>query len=231
MQAYTLDSVAFGYPGRPVFRDLSLTIHRSGVTALVGNNGSGKSTLLSLLAGIENPHAGRVRAHLPDRPALVVQQSAAAAAFPVTVRGAVSMGRWGRAGLVRPLSRSDRRAVERAMDRMDIRSLAAHPLGELSGGQRQRALVAQGLAQEARILLLDEPDAGLDQYARELITEVLRIEAARGVTVVQATHDLVRARAAEHCLLLAGGQASEHGNPRNVSAGNGIRFEQSPDFP
>lgn len=231
MQAYTLESVAFRYPGREVFRDLSITIERAALTALVGDNGSGKSTLLSLLAGVGKPHAGRVQAHLPGRPALVVQQSAAAGAFPVTVRGAVAMGRWGRAGLAGRMTRGDRQAVERAMERMDIRSLAAEPLGELSGGQRQRALVAQGLAQEAQVLLLDEPDAGLDEHARELIGQALQAEAARGVTVVEATHDLARARAAQHCVLLAGGRATAHGVPGDPLPDSGNGFEQRLNFP
>ena len=231
MKAYTLESVGFGYPGRSVFRNLSLSVERSAVTVVVGNNGSGKSTLLSLLAGIQKPHAGRVHAHVPGMPALVVQQSAAAAAFPITVRGAVMMGRWGKAGLTGRLTGDDKRAVERAMERMDIRCLAAEPLGELSGGQRQRALVAQGLAQDAQVLLLDEPDAGLDEHARDLIAEALQAEAARGVTVVQATHDLVRARTAEHCVLLAAGRAAGHGSAREVLDGNGFRFDRSPDFP
>ena len=230
MQAFTVESVAFGYPGRTVFSDLSLVIPGGALTALVGSNGAGKSTLLSLLAGIEKPHAGRVRVHLPGRPALVVQHSAAAEGFPVTVRGVVAMGRWGRAGLLGRLRAADRRAVDRAMERLDISDLAGRPLGELSGGQRQRALVAQGLAQEANVLLLDEPAAGLDEQALSLISEALRAEAARGTTVVQATHDLVSARAADHCIQLADGWAARQGQPRNVLPASDSRFEPVPDF-
>lgn len=230
MQAFSVESVAFGYPGRTVFSDLSLVIPGGALTSLVGSNGAGKSTLLSLLAGIEKPRAGRVRAHVPGRPALVVQHSAAAEGFPVTVRGVVAMGRWGRTGLFGRISSADRRAVDRAMERLGISDLAGRPLGELSGGQRQRALVAQGLAQEADILLLDEPAAGLDEQALTLISEALQAEAARGATVVQATHDLVSARAADHCIRLADGRAAGAGLPEDVLAGSGSGFESAPDF-
>ena len=224
MQAFTLRSVTFGYPGRDVFAGLSLLVPRGKLTALVGGNGAGKSTLLSLIAGTDSPRSGLIQAHVPGRAALVVQRSAAAGNFPITVRGTVEMGRWGSTGLVGRMGPADRRAVERAMDRMGILGLAGRPLGELSGGQRQRALVAQGLAQEANVLLLDEPGAGLDGRALDLIDEVLREEVDRGVTVLQATHDLERAAEADHCILLAGGRALA-GKPRLVLPHRHGRFE------
>lgn len=208
MTAFTVQSVAFGYRGRAVFTDLSLSVPRGALTALTGGNGAGKSTLLSLLAGVLKPGAGRVQAHLPGRAALVVQRSAVADAFPVTVRGAVGMGRWVRTGLFGRATAEDRRAVEQAMERMGILELANSPLGELSGGQRQRTLVAQGLAQDSGVLLLDEPDAGLDQSAVRLIDDVLRAEVRRGVTVLQSTHDAAWASTADCCILLADGRAT-----------------------
>lgn len=89
-------------------------------------------------------------------------------------------------------------------------------LGDLSGGQRQRALVAQGLAQESGLLLLDEPTTGLDAAARRIITEVLADAVADGVTVVQATHDMTAARRADHCLLLDQGRLRGHRPPATV---------------
>lgn len=99
---------------------------------------------------------------------------------------------------------------------MDITDLARRPLGALSGGQRQRALVAQGLAQEPDLLLLDEPTAGLDAAAAERIAEVAAESAARGVTVVLATHDLTAATRTDHCLLLGDGRLHAQGPPGEV---------------
>ena len=102
------------------------------------------------------------------------------------------------------------------MGRLGIASLAHRQLGELSGGQRQRALIAQGLAQEADLLLLDEPTTGLDATAQRLIADVLAEVTEEGVTVVQATHDLGVARSAGHLLLLQEGRLWGEGDPREV---------------
>ncbi|MFJ7749642.1 zinc ABC transporter ATP-binding protein AztA [Arthrobacter sp. NPDC097144] len=230
MQAFTVQSVAFGYRSRAVFTDLSLAVPRGALTALVGGNGAGKSTLLSLLAGVHKPHAGRVQAHIPGRAALVVQRSAVPDAFPITVQGAVGMGRWAHSGLLGRTTAKDRRAVEEAMERLGIRELADRPLGELSGGQRQRALVAQGLAQDSAVLLLDEPDASLDQSALQLINEVLRAEVRRGVTVLQSTHDAAQAATADCCIRLAGGKAAVE-TPDDAVPGSRCGLERTPDFP
>jgi manganese transport system ATP-binding protein len=114
------------------------------------------------------------------------------------------MGRFARRGLLGRLGPADRAAVDAAMARLDITSLAGRQLRELSGGQRQRALVAQGLAQEADLLLLDEPVTGLDVVSRARILEVVAAERAAGRTILVTTHDLGEAGAADHVLLLAG---------------------------
>ncbi len=113
--------------------------------------------------------------------------------------------------------------MEVCLERLGIADLAARQLGELSGGQRQRALVAQGLAQEADLLLLDEPTTGLDASAQEAITEVLDEVTMNGVTVVQATHDLAAARRADHCLLLHDGRLLHEGLPSTVLTDEALR--------
>ena len=124
--------------------------------------------------------------------------------LPVTVREAVTMARYAAARHVRPrCAPTDRAAVDAALERMDVADLAGRQLHELSGGQRQRVLVAQGLAQEADLLLLDEPVTGLDVVSRELILEAVVAERAAGRTVVMSTHDLDDARRADVVLLLA----------------------------
>ncbi|MFE2440106.1 metal ABC transporter ATP-binding protein, partial [Streptomyces sp. NPDC059409] len=128
----------------------------------------------------------------------------------------VEMGRWGERGLWRRAMRHDREVVDSAMARLGVADLAARQLGELSGGQRQRVLIAQGLAQQSDLLLLDEPTTGLDPGSRERITVLLTDLVADGTTVVQATHDLEAARTADACLLLGDGRLVAQGPPEQV---------------
>ncbi|WP_017586070.1 zinc ABC transporter ATP-binding protein AztA [Nocardiopsis ganjiahuensis] len=202
-----LDNLYAGYGGTDVLRGVTAEIPEGAVTALVGANGAGKSTLLGVLAGTLTPRAGTVSPERGARPAFVVQRSSVPDALPLTVRATVAMGRWAHRGLWRPLTRRDRAVIARCMERAGVADLADRRLGELSGGQRQRALIAQGLAQEADLLLLDEPSAGLDREARERIRETVAEVAAEGVTVVHATHFAEEARDADHVLRLEEGRA------------------------
>ncbi|MET8175120.1 zinc ABC transporter ATP-binding protein AztA [Streptomyces clavifer] len=211
-----LEGVSAGYANRAVLEQLTLHVPAFTTTAVVGPNGSGKSTLLGVIAGVIRATVGEVEHRTSGRVAFVTQRSKAADVLPLTVRDAVAMGRWGRRGLWRRLSRRDWEVVEASMGRLGIASLAHRQLGELSGGQRQRALIAQGLAQEADLLLLDEPTTGLDATAQRLIADVLAEVTEEGVTVVQATHDLGVARSAGHLLLLQEGRLWGEGDPREV---------------
>jgi zinc/manganese transport system ATP-binding protein len=216
MPQVSLRGVSAGYTGTTVLSRLDLDIPPLTVTAVVGPNGSGKSTLLGLLAGVIPATSGTVIHRSTVRPAFVMQRSAVADTLPLTVRETVAMGRWGRLGPFRRPSPEDLRAVESSMERLDVADLAERQLGELSGGQRQRVLVAQGLAQGADLLLLDEPASALDGSARETIARVLDEVAAEGVTVVQATHHFAAARRAGHCLRLDGGRVVAAGAPSRV---------------
>ncbi|MGC0379104.1 zinc ABC transporter ATP-binding protein AztA [Streptomyces sp. SAI-229] len=207
-----------GYAGHPVLHQLTAKIPALATTALVGPNGSGKSTLLGVLAGVIRPTAGELH-HTGSRPpAFVPQRGAVGDALPLTVRQTVEMGRWGERGPWRRLTRRDRATVDAAMERMGVAGLATRQLGDLSGGQRQRALIAQGLAQESDLLLLDEPTTGLDPEARDRIAALLAELVADGVTVVHATHDLDAARAADACLLLREGRLTGQGHPDRILA-------------
>lgn len=205
-----------GYPGRPVLRQLTAEIPALAMTVLVGPNGSGKSTLLGVLAGVIETTAGQLRYSGGRPPAFVPQRGAVGDALPLTVRQTVEMGRWGERGLWRRLTVQDRTVVDSAMDRLGVADLSGRQLGELSGGQRQRVLISQGLAQRSDLLLLDEPTTGLDPEARERIAALLTELVADGTTVVQATHDLEAARAADACLLLSDGRLVARGTPEEV---------------
>ncbi|MFI2378714.1 zinc ABC transporter ATP-binding protein AztA [Streptomyces sp. NPDC018964] len=205
-----------GYPGRPVLRQLTARITALAMTALVGPNGSGKSTLLGVLAGVIDATSGQLQYAEGRPPAFVPQRGAVGDALPLTARQTVEMGRWGERGLWRRPTRQDRAVVDSAMERLGVADLAGRQLGELSGGQRQRVLIAQGLAQQSDLLLLDEPTTGLDPEARERITALLTELVADGTTVVQATHDLEAARSADACLLLSDGRLVGQGPPERV---------------
>ncbi|WP_280235102.1 zinc ABC transporter ATP-binding protein AztA [Nocardia cyriacigeorgica] len=211
-----LAGLTAGYHGNRVLHEVTATIPAGKITALLGPNGSGKSTLLAVLAGVVRPLGGTVTGRGDHRPALVVQQSAVPATLPITVRETVTMGRWAHRGPWRRLTARDRAIVTECLDRLAITDLAHRRLDTLSGGQRQRALLAQALAQESELLLLDEPATGLDAQAREQIGRSIAEVSAAGVTVVHATHDLDDALRADHCIHLRDGRVAAEGEPRTA---------------
>ena len=189
------------------------------LTALIGPNGSGKSTLLHAIAGLLEPVSGRlsvtIRSPRHRAIAYVLQSTTVNDTMPVTVRETVLMGRFAHLGMFTPARRADRERCMDAMDRLRITELRDRHLDELSGGQRQRVFIAQGLVQEADILLLDEPITGLDLVSKDIIDDVLQGERARGTTIVVSTHDLPEAAEADHVLLL-GGEVVASGPPADV---------------
>lgn len=204
--------ITVAYGRRVALRDCDVALPSGAVTALVGPNGSGKSSLLSAVAGLVPLRAGTlsVLGHAPGEPALaarvayVLQTTPANESLPITVREVVTMARYARRGLFGRLDAADRMAVDAALERLEIADRADRHLRELSGGERQRVLVAQGLAQQADLLLLDEPVTGLDLSSRERILSVVEEVRDAGRTVALATHDLGDAERADHVLLLAG---------------------------
>ncbi|MFO7778380.1 MAG: zinc ABC transporter ATP-binding protein AztA [Nitriliruptoraceae bacterium] len=189
------------------------------LTALIGPNGSGKSTLLHAIAGLLEPVSGRLSITIRSRRhraiAYVLQSTTVNDTMPVTVRETVLMGRFAHLGMFTPARRDDRERCMDAMERLRITELRDRHLDELSGGQRQRVFIAQGLVQEADVLLLDEPITGLDLVSKDIIDDVLQKERERGTTIVVSTHDLPEAAEADHVLLL-GGEVVASGSPTDV---------------
>lgn len=180
--------------------DISLRVDQAERIAVVGPNGAGKSTLFKLIAGTLDPDKGAIHVfgHDPDGHiciAYVPQRSQIDWTFPVTVEDVVMMGRVGQIGLFRRPSRKDWAIVRESLERVGAADLAQRQIGELSGGQQQRVFLARALAQEAEILLLDEPLNGLDVRSQEAILGVLDRLKEEGVTVLLATHDLELAAA------------------------------------
>lgn len=204
-----IDAVAlsYAYGDYVAIHPSTFEIPEGGITALIGPNGSGKSTLLNGIAGLMKPSSGTLEVMTsdgkPSRISYVLQGTKVNEALPVTVREVVSMGRFAGKGALERLTREDRAAVDAAMERMSIAAIANHHLAELSGGQRQRVFVAQGIAQEHDILLLDEPTTGLDLLSTQAIDEVIRDEHTRGCTVIMTTHELTDARHSDHVLLVS----------------------------
>lgn len=179
------------------------------VTAIIGPNGSGKTTLLRALSGLERPSAGVLE--VLGRPAgsqrqavsHVMQVQTVNDTVPLTVLETVRIGRYAARGLLGRLRAEDHEAIADAISRMGVDDLVHRHLRELSGGQRQRVFVAQGLAQQAELLLLDEPVTGLDLVSQDRIDRAIREEIDAGRTVVMTTHDVATAAEADHVLLLA----------------------------
>lgn len=178
--------------------DVSLRVQAGRVTGLIGMNGSGKSTLFKVITGMVRPEAGSLllagrqptTARRQGIVGYVPQSEDVDWTFPVSVRDVVMMGRYGHQGLTRRPRPEDRRAVAEALARVELTDYADRQIGQLSGGQRKRAFVARGIAQDAQILLLDEPFAGVDKRSEATIVRLLRELAGDGRTVLVSTHDL-----------------------------------------
>jgi manganese/iron transport system ATP-binding protein len=190
-----------GYDGRMVLRDINFCLESGSRVAVVGPNGAGKTTLFKVLAGVLQPAEGEVHVHghLPGGHlcvAYVPQRNEVDWGFPVTVADVVMMGRIRELGLFRWPRRHDWAIVRRSLAAVGLETAANRQIGELSGGQQQRTFLAQAVAQEAQVVLLDEPLASLDVPSQQAILRILDEFRDLGITVVVATHDLNLA--AEH---------------------------------
>ena len=181
--------------------DVSLQIDSGSLLAVIGPNGAGKSAFLKALAGVVDVHSGKVEIAGPS-PSFVMQSTDVDPSLPITVYDVVSLSRYSNRGILKRFRAEDRKVIQNAIDRLNLDDLVNEQFHELSGGQRQRVLVAQGLAQESKVLLLDEPVNGLDIVSRDIILEMIGEEKNNGRTVVVTTHNLSDARRADQVLLL-----------------------------
>lgn len=195
----TFAGVSFGYAGGLLFRDLDAAIPAGASIALVGPNGAGKTTLLHLAAGTLHPAAGIIRLwgnplntsgrRTIARSIALVPQNVDLP-FPFTVEQFVQQGRTPYLKRFGGLGAEDREAVERALELTDTVRLRSRVFNQLSGGERQRVKIALGLAQEPRLLLLDEPTQHLDIGRQAETIELIRRLHDQGITIVAAMHDL-----------------------------------------
>lgn len=225
--ALEFSGVTAGYRKEPVIRDLSLTLAAGDMAALIGPNGAGKTTLLRAITGRIAPTAGCVRLFGQDVAALPAVERARLVGvvpqdmetpMPFTVEEVVAMGRTAAISRWKPPAPADLKSVERAMAYTDVIDLRDRLFTELSGGERQRAVIAMVLAQQPRMILMDEPTSHLDMNHRlEVMQIVERLNREDGVTVLVVSHDLNLA--AEFCgrlFLLDSGRLVAAGTPREV---------------
>lgn len=203
------EALSLSYGTHVALQPSTFEVPTGSVTAVIGPNGSGKSTVLNALAGVIEPRSGSLEvlgstSRPPRGVAYVMQTVQLPEGTPITVREVVTMARYSTLGWWRPVGREDRRRVAEAMERLGVSRLAGRHLSELSGGQRQRVYVAQGIAQDHDLLLLDEPLTGLDIVSARAIDGIVHAERDRGRSVVLTTHDLDEARAADHVILVNG---------------------------
>lgn len=173
-------------------------------TALVGANGSGKTTLLRMICGLAQPTQGTIHPEPSKKTiALVAQQHGQRGWMPLTVTNVLRMSRFRDRGLIKRFGTEDRILIEDAAERLEVSDLGNRQFGELSGGQRQRVMVAQALAHDADVLLMDEPITGLDMPSQETILRIVDEERRRGRIVVISTHHMDEAELCDQVILLA----------------------------
>jgi iron complex transport system ATP-binding protein len=222
------EGVSYCYPraGGNAVEDVTTIIRPGLCTAVLGPNGSGKSTLLKILLGVLTPTRGTIslagrklagwsRLDLARTIGVVPQDEEIS--FPIAVRELVAMGRYPHLGPFRGERQIDRAAIEAAMVRCDIFALRDRSITALSGGERQRARLARALAQEPKVLVLDEPTRALDVRHEMEILELLRSLTGDGVTVLLVTHHLnLASRYADDLLLMDRGRIVASGTPAEV---------------
>jgi iron complex transport system ATP-binding protein len=228
-----VDGLAFGYRDRVIGRDVSFQLAAGEVLCLLGPNGSGKTTLFKTVLRLLEPKAGTVaidgepiagwsRRRLAQSFGYVPQ--AQATLFPFTLQEVVLMGRTAHVGLFATPSRRDREIAEESLALLEIGHLAARPYTEVSGGERQLALVARALAQEPRILVMDEPTASLDFGNQVRVLAEIQALAGRGIAVVLSTHDPDHAFLCGHRVaLLHDGRLARLGPPEEVVTAESLR--------
>jgi len=239
-ESLSMELVRFGYPSRPLFCDLSLVLPGGEFVGVLGPNGAGKTTLLKLLSGTERPQSGAVLAGgraLRDLPArerarlLAVVPQESHVLFPFSVLEVVLMGRFPHLGILGMERSGDERRALECLAEVGMDQAAGRALNTLSSGERQRVLIARALAQEPRILLLDEPTTFLDLKHQLRIYEILsKLNRERRLSILTISHDLnLAARYCRQLWLLQDGRLLARGAPEEVLTPELIRLAYGAD--
>jgi len=211
-----------GYKKDVVVRDINFNLMKGEAIALIGTNGSGKSTLLKTIVGLLEAINGELSVFgMPpgnnhSRIAYLGQFHSSGFVLPIRVIDVVAMGRYPLHGLWKPMDKNDDEIIRAAMASMGIEKLANSSLRSLSGGQQQRVYLAQVLAHQADLLIMDEPATGLDAGGRELFLDAVNDELCRGASVIMATHDIQEEAALCHQVMLLAHRVVAIGPPDKV---------------
>ena len=198
--AVEVENLTVSYGARPALLDVTFQIDPGSLVGVIGPNGSGKSTLIKAILGFVKRDVGTVRVlgvpaeAAKGRVAYVPQRGAVDWDYPITVHEVAMMGRYGHVPWYRDPGAADRRVVDEALDMVRLADFRTQQIGQLSGGQQQRVFMARALAQQADLMLLDEPFAGVDAATERAILDVLQQAKADGRTLVVVHHDLTTAR-------------------------------------
>lgn len=217
-----LEGVSVAYRGRPALEDIHLDIHCGERVAVIGPNGAGKTTLFKAILGLVPLSSGRIRLFGGEvkrgcmRVGYVPQREAVNWDFPITVAEVVMMGRYGRLGWLRQPTAADWAAVHEALAQVEMEAFAGRQIGQLSAGQQQRVFIARALAQEAEVLLLDEPFTGVDVTAQGTLFELIARFRRRNCAVLVATHDLNTVTGNFDRVLCLNRRAIAYGPPQEV---------------
>lgn len=217
-----LDAVTMRFGSVLALDRVSATVPLGASVAVIGPNGSGKSTLLKAIAGLLVPTSGSIDTG-GSKVAIVLQSTEVDQSLPLTVGDTVAIARYPHVGLIGRYRSVDRTAVDTAIAGLELEGLVDRQIHQLSGGQRQRTFVAQGLAQDADVLLLDEPLTGLDIVSRSLIADALDRARANGRTTILTTHSFTEAEECDLVMLLAT-RCIAFGPPSSVLTESNLRL-------
>ena len=221
--ALDVDRLSAGYPGnRQAVDDINFTVKSGERVAIIGPNGAGKSTLFKAIVGVLPFNAGHISIYGEDchsshsNVGYVPQQSAIDWSFPASVFDVVMMGRSRHIGWFRLPGKDDRDIVRDILEHLSLDRLSKRQISELSGGQRRRVFIARALAQDTRIMVLDEPFTGVDQTAEQEIIDTLDILTNHGITILLSTHHMENVALHFDKLLILKGKVLAYGAPADV---------------
>ncbi len=220
--AVSISHLTVSYQRKPVLVDISLEVPTGMVVGILGPNGAGKSTLIKSVMGFVDRDFGTVSLfgeeleNAQGRVAYVPQRNQIDWSFPVTVWDVVLMGRYGFIPWYRSFGRTDFEVAEKALEDVRMQDFRHRQIGQLSGGQQQRVFMARALAQQSRILLLDEPFAGVDAATERAIAGLLSVSREQGKTVMVVHHDLETAAEFFDRVVIVNGRLYAYGPPKEV---------------
>ncbi len=236
--ALLVEHLSTGYPNnRYTLSDVSFSINAGERVAVIGPNGAGKSTLFKAIVGLLQFTHGHISIHGADcysshiYVGYVPQQNEIDWTFPASVYDVVMMGRNRHIGWFRWPGKRDRAIVNDILEHLSLADLAKRQISELSGGQRRRVFIARALAQDARVLLLDEPFSGVDQHAEGEIVEALEILTRHGITILLSTHHLENAALHFDKVMILNGEMLAFGPPAEALTPQRLRDAFGPALP